>query len=264
MSASPSRLQQALARGRALVAYVTAGDPDLETSQRTVLEVARAGADVIELGVPFSDPTADGPVIQAAMQRALGGGATLGSVLELCARVRREIATPIVLFGYYNPIFVHGCARFAAAARTAGADGVLVVDLPPEEADELLLPLGAQGLDFIPLLAPTSTEERIGRALAVASGFVYYVSLTGVTGAALSDFAEADRRVGELRARTALPVAVGFGVRSPEDARRVGAFAHGVVVGSAIVKAIDEGGPTAAGALVVALKHALAEVPALS
>ncbi|HJZ87473.1 MAG TPA: tryptophan synthase subunit alpha [Polyangia bacterium] len=242
---------------RALVAYVTAGDPDLARSRELACALADAGVDVLELGVPFSDPNADGPAIQAAMGRALAAGATLAGVLELCADLRRQIATPVVLFGYYNPVFVHGCARFAAEAAAAGADGALVVDLPPEEADELLAPLRAHGLDFVPLVAPTSTEERILRAARAASGFVYYVSLTGVTGAALSDLSDVEAHVRALRSRIQLPIAVGFGVSTPADARRIGGFADAVVVGSAIVRAAERGGAAAAAELARSLKQAL-------
>jgi tryptophan synthase alpha chain len=263
-----SRLQPTFAalraRGeRALVAYVTAGDPDLQRSREVVLAACRAGADVIELGMPFSDPTADGPAIQAAMTRALASGTTLERVLELLADVRREVATPIVLFGYYNPIFVRGCEAFAQAAAAAGADGALIIDLPAEESEELAVPLRAAGLDRIPLLAPTSTEARIELALRAASGFVYYVSLTGVTGAALGAGGDVRERVLALRARTELPVAVGFGVASPDDARRVGEFADAVVVGTAIVRANEQGGAAAAGALCASLKAALRELPAV-
>jgi tryptophan synthase alpha chain len=252
-----SRISDAFAGKKALVAYVTAGDPDLARSREVVLACARSGADVIELGVPFSDPNADGPAIQAAMHRALTAKTTLRGVLELAAQVRRESAVPIVLFGYYNPIFVHGCERFAADAKASGADGVLVVDLPPEEAGELTGPLRAQGLDYVPLVAPTSTDARIDLAARVASGFIYYVSMTGVTGAALSDMDDVKTRVSSLRKRVSLPVAVGFGVTTPEEARRIASFADGVVVGSAIVRAAQKGGAEAAGKLVRELKAAL-------
>jgi tryptophan synthase alpha chain len=252
-----SRIGDAFAKQKALIAYVTAGDPDLAHSREVVLACARAGADIIELGIPFSDPNADGPAIQAAMQRALAARTSLRSVLDLCAEVRRESDVPIVLFGYYNPIFVHGCARFAADAKVVGADGVLVVDLPPEESAELVEPLRTQGLALVPMVAPTSTDARIDRAARVASEFIYYVSMTGVTGRELSDVDDVRARVEALRKRVSLPVAVGFGVTTPEDVRRVGAFADGVVVGSAIVRVAQKGGAEAAGTFVRALKAAL-------
>jgi tryptophan synthase alpha chain len=253
-----STFERLRARGeRGLVTYVTAGDPDLARSGELIRAVARAGADVVEVGVPFSDPTADGPVIQAAMQRALAAGTTLSSVLTLVGELRQDLDVPVVLFGYYNPVFVRGPARFAREARAAGADGVLVVDLPPEEAGELCGPLAAEGLDYVPLVAPTSTPARVRRALVAAAGFVYYVSLTGVTGTAIADFDDAQARVGELRQAAGLPVAVGFGITTPDDARRVGTFADAVVVGSAIVRAAERGGAVEAAALVRALKSAL-------
>jgi tryptophan synthase alpha chain len=244
-------------REPALVAYVTAGDPDLDRSYQVLAEVARAGADLIELGVPFSDPSADGPAIAAAMHRALGAGTTLDRVLELAARLRAETSAPIILFGYYNPIFVRGADRFAAAAARAGADGVLVVDLPADEAAELAGPLAAHGLDYVPLLAPTSTEARIQAAARAARGFLYYVSVTGITGANRPDPEDVRARVAVVRAHTDLPIAVGFGVSTPEDARRIGAFADAVVVGSAIVRAAEQGGAAAAGRLVRELMAAL-------
>ena len=252
-----SRIGDVFVRGKPLIAYVTAGDPDLGRSREVVLACAKNGADIIELGVPFSDPNADGPAIQAAMQRALLSKTTLAGVLKLCSEVRRESDVPIVLFGYYNPIFVRGCEKFAKDAKAAGADGVLVVDLPAEEAAELVLPLRAEGLDYIPLVAPTSTDARIDLATHIASGFIYYVSMTGVTGVALSDLDDVKIRVQALRNRVSLPVAVGFGVQTPEDAKRIASYADGVVVGSAIVRAAQQGGAEAAGALVRSLKSAI-------
>ena len=252
-----SRIGDVFARRKPLIAYVTAGDPDLARSREIVLACAQNGADIIELGVPFSDPNADGPAIQAAMQRALASKTTLAGVLQLCAEVRRESDVPIVLFGYYNPIFVRGCEAFAKDAKAAGADGVLVVDLPAEEAAELVLPLRAQGLDYVPLVAPTSTEARIDLAARVASGFIYYVSMTGVTGVQVSDLDDVRTHVQALRKRVSLPVAVGFGVQTPDDAKRIAGYADGVVVGSAIVRAAQQGGAQAAGALVKSLKSAI-------
>jgi tryptophan synthase alpha chain len=242
-----SRIADAFARARAqrrkaLVIYLTAGDPDAETSRRLLLAAARAGADVLEVGVPWSDPSADGLAIQAAMQRALKGGGGLTRTLDICRAVRAEDpAVAMVLFGYANPVFVRGPAVFAADAARAGVDGVLCVDWPPDEAGELTAELGKHQLDFIPLLAPTSTPERIRRIVPAASGFIYYVSLTGITGVKLADLEGPRRKVEEIRAAAgaALPVAVGFGIATPADARAVAAFADGVVVGSAAVKIIE-------------------------
>jgi len=239
-----SRLEGAL-RGprKGLVAYVTAGDPSQAATVDVVCACAAGGADVIELGVPFSDPSADGPVIQRAMQRALGAGGSLVRTLETVAAVRkRGVNTPIVLFGYFNPFYIRGLERAVGEAMDAGADGMLVVDLPPEEGAELHVPLRAAGLGVVPLIAPTSTPARIAAAAAAASGFVYYVALLGVTGAALGAGAlgELGGRVAAIRAATSLPIAVGFGVSGPEDAARVAEHADAVVVGSAIVRAVEE------------------------
>lgn len=262
-----SRLRDTFARCRAegraaLVAYLTFGDPDPETSVEVVAAAVAAGADVIELGVPFSDPSADGPVIQAAMQRALDAGGSLPGALRAVAALRaRGVAAPVVLFGYYNPPFVHGVERFAAEAAAAGVDAVLTVDLPLEELGELRAPLAARGVEVVPLIAPTSTPDRIARLRGLAPGFVYYVSLTGVTGAALGAAPIDPARIAELRAAADAPVAVGFGIKTPADARAVGAVADGVVVGSALVARIADG--PAAGApgrvaeLVAALRAAL-------
>ena len=189
--------------------------------------------------MPFSDPTADGPTIQAASERALKAGATLPKVLDAIRAARARTDVPIVLFGYYNPILRYGEARLAADAKAAGVDGLLVVDLPPEHAAPLLEPLRAQGLDLVPLLAPTSTPARIEAAASIAGAFVYYVSMTRVTGAAGAPLAEAAARAGELTAQTGKPVVVGFGVRDAEDVATVAARARGVVVGSAVVRAIE-------------------------
>ncbi|MBI5478692.1 MAG: tryptophan synthase subunit alpha [Deltaproteobacteria bacterium] len=223
---------------RGFVAYLTAGDPDLVTSRELVVEAWRRGADVIELGVPWSDPSADGPAIQAAMQRALGAGGSFRATLRLCEGVRRESEVPIVLFGYYNPVFVYGVDAAARDARNAGADAFLVVDLPPEEAGEVTPALAAQGLDLVPLVSPESDEARMERAAALATGFVYYVSMTGVTGASLPPLDDVRARLGRLRTRTRVPVAVGFGVRTPAQAGALAQVADGVVVGSALVQAI--------------------------
>jgi tryptophan synthase alpha chain len=243
-----SRLSGCFARARAekraaLVIYLTAHDPDGETSGRLMLAAAEAGADIIEIGVPWSDPSADGKVIQAAVHRALAKGGGLGRSLELCAALRaKNPDVGLVLFGYANPIVVMGPERFAARAKEAGADGVLCVDYPPGEDAELTSALDKQGLDFIPLLAPTSTPARIDNALAVARGFVYYVSLTGITGTALADLDEPRRQVAGIKARAggAIPVAVGFGIRTPGAAHAVASFADGVVVGSAAVEVVQQ------------------------
>ncbi|MBX3251502.1 MAG: tryptophan synthase subunit alpha [Myxococcales bacterium] len=237
------RIADAFAKAReenraALVIYLCAGDPDLDATVELTLAAAMAGADVIELGVPFSDPTADGPAIQQASERALAGGATLEGVLGVVRRVREESEIPILLFGYYNPILAYGEARLASAAADAGVDGFLVVDLPPEEAAPLLEPAFAAGREYVPLLAPTSTPDRVARAGELARGFVYYVSMTGITGAATSALGEAAERAAVLEAELGQPVAVGFGIASADDARLVASHASGVVVGSAVVRAI--------------------------
>ena len=245
-----SRIADTFARVRkqgrkALVVYLTGGDPDAETSRRLILGAAQAGADIIEVGVPWSDPSADGPAIQAAMLRALAAGGGLRSTLAICGRVRAENPElPLVLFGYANPVFVKGPRAFADAAAAAGVDGVLCVDWPPDEASELTSELRTHGLDFIPLLAPTSTEARVARVLPAASGFIYYVSLTGITGTAIADFEGPRRHVESIRAaaesRGKLPIVVGFGIKSAQDVRAVAAFADGVVVGSAAVRVIEQ------------------------
>jgi tryptophan synthase alpha chain len=247
------------AAGRpALVIYLTFGDPDPATSVEVVAAAVEAGADVIELGVPFSDPSADGPVIQAAMQRALAAGGSLPGALDAVATLRaRGVTAPVVLFGYYNPPFVYGVERFAADAAKAGVDAVLTVDLPIEELDELRAPLAAHGLGVVPLVAPTSTDDRIARLRGVAPPFVYYVSLTGVTGAALAG-AELDAgRLEAIREAGGAPVAVGFGIKTPDDARAVAAVADGVVVGSAVVARVAGGPAAGAPARVAELVRAL-------
>jgi len=241
-----SRLRDCLARAKAaklaaLVIYLTGQDPDDETSRRLMFAAAEAGADVIELGVPWSDPSADGKAIQAAIHRAIAAGGGMTKSLALCRALRQ--AHPdvgIVLFGYANPIIVMGAEAFAKAAHEAGADGVLCVDYPADEDPELTTALRQQGLDFVPLLAPTSTPVRIDVAAKAAGGFIYYVSLTGITGTALADMEEPRAKVAAIKARTGgkLPVAVGFGIRTPGAARAVASFADGVVVGSAAVEVV--------------------------
>jgi tryptophan synthase alpha chain len=225
----------------ALVAYLTFGDPDPKRSIDVIEAVCRAGADVVELGVPFSDPSADGPSIQRAMERALAAGGSIGGALDAVAELRkRGVTTPIVLFGYYNPIFVMGTEAFAARAAQAGVDAVLTVDLPIDELAELAAPLAAKGVGVIPLVAPTSTPERIARLGEVSPPFVYYITLTGVTGSRAA--APVDpARLDMIRKAAKAPVAVGFGIRTPADAARFSAIADGVVVGTAIVDRVAEG-----------------------
>ena len=227
-------------RSKALVAYLTAGDPSLEATREIILGLDRAGVDILEIGVPFSDPTADGPIIQAASHRALKGGATLSGILEMIEMVREVSETPIVLFGYYNPILSYGNERFAKKAREAGVDGLLVVDLPPEEAAELRRYTDRAGLDFISLIAPTSTDERIRKIARGAGGFLYYISITGVTGTAKPQASDIKRDVDRIRAATDLPVAVGFGISTPGQAREIAPHADGIVIGSAFVRLIEE------------------------
>ncbi|MCC7166565.1 MAG: tryptophan synthase subunit alpha [Rhodospirillales bacterium] len=227
----------------ALITFVTAGDPDYPRSRTLLQALPGAGADIIELGMPFSDPVADGPAIQAASERALKGGMTLARTLDLLREFRaQDSTTPVVLMGYANPLYAMGFERFAAQAAQAGADGVIVVDLPPEEADELRRPLTAQGIDFIGLVAPTTTEARLPTVLGCAQGFVYYVSVAGTTGMASAAASAVDRAVARLKAATTLPVAVGFGIKTPEQAAAIAATrADAVVVGSALVERIAQG-----------------------
>ena len=224
--------------GRAgLVTYLTAGDPDPDTSARLFSGLAAAGADLIEIGMPFSDPMADGPVIQEAGQRALKQGMTLRRTLALVRELRRaDDTTPIVLMGYYNPIYRYGADAFARDAVSAGVDGVIVVDLPPEEDAELTGPARAAGLDFVRLATPTSDDRRLPRIVERASGFVYYVAIAGITGTRSADAASVATAVIRLRRFTALPVAVGFGIRTPEQAAEVARAADAAVVGSSLVQ----------------------------
>jgi tryptophan synthase alpha chain len=254
-----SAFERARAEGRvALVVYLTAGHPDLDTTPRLLVAAAEAGADIVEVGVPFSDPTADGPAIQRASERALRRGTTLRGVLEVIRAARSRTDVGVLLFSYYNPILAFGEEALARAAVAAGVDGLLVVDLPPEVAGPLHAPARAAGLDFVPLLAPTSDASRVAAVARVASGFVYYVSLTGVTGATAPALDEAARRARTLSAQLGLPVAVGFGVKTPDDVARVAAHADGVVVGSALVAAVDgAASPDAAVGAVASLVSAL-------
>ncbi len=225
----------------ALVTFVTAGDPDYATSLAILKALPGAGADVIELGMPFSDPMADGPAIQASSMRALAGGQTMAKTLDMVRAFREgDATTPIVLMGYYNPIYIYGVERFVADAKAAGVDGLIVVDIPPEADDELCLPARAAGLDFIRLATPTTDDKRLPAVLANTGGFVYYVSITGITGTRAPDIAEVARNVARIKSQTPLPVAVGFGVKTPEQAAAMGKIADGVVVGSAIVSAIAD------------------------
>jgi tryptophan synthase alpha chain len=228
-------LRQAESAG--LAAYLTAGDPDLETSTRLFAGLAAAGADLIEIGMPFSDPMADGPAIQDAGQRALRAGMRLSGVLALVGRLRRDDpAIPIVLMGYYNPIYRYGVERFAGDATAAGVDGVIIVDLPPEEDAELAGPARATGLEIIRLATPTSDERRLPRVVEGAGGFLYYVAIAGITGTRSADTAAVASAVGRLRRFTDLPIAVGFGIKTPEQAAAVARAADAAVVGSALVQ----------------------------
>ena len=225
-----------------LVTYITAGDPDLARTEGILLALDRAGADVLEVGVPFSDPLADGPVIQRATERALAAGATLAGVLDMLERVRGDIRAPIVIFSYVNPILRLGTERFADRARAAGVDGVLVLDLPIEEAGDFRNMLGTRGIDTILLLSPTTTDERLQTAASLGSGFLYAISRLGVTGARDQIAAGAQDMVQRIRRVSDLPVALGFGISKPEHVREVGQWADAAVVGSALVSVIAEAG----------------------
>ena len=224
---------------KAFVAYVMAGDPDYETSREIVLGLPGAGVDVIELGVPFTDPMADGPTIQLAGQRALAGGQTLEKTLQIARDLRKiDNTTPIVLMGYYNPIYNRGVDRFLEDAKEAGIDGLIVVDLPPEEDEELCIPAQQAGLNFIRLATPTTDDKRLPKVLQNTSGFVYYVSITGITGAANAQATDVGPEVARIKASTDLPVIVGFGIKTPEASEAIASVADGAVVGSAIVERI--------------------------
>lgn len=225
----------------AFIPYLTGGDPDLETSAVLVEALAEGGADIIEVGVPFSDPIADGPVNQRAAVRALEAGATLPGILEMIARIRARIETPIVLFSYFNPLMAHGLETVAEQAAISGVDGILCVDLPPDEPDGGWRDFcQSAGVDSIYLLAPTSTPERVKVVAGASTGFVYYVSRTGVTGVQKDLTDELQREVKKIRRRVDLPLAVGFGISSPEQVSAVGKVADGVVVGSALVRLVEE------------------------
>lgn len=231
---------------KAFVSYVMAGDPNYETSLEVVKGLPGAGVDIIELGLPFTDPMADGPTIQLAGQRALEVGMTLEKTLQLAREFRKEDnTTPIVLMGYYNPIYSRGVDKFLVDAKEAGIDGLIVVDLPPEEDEELCIPAQAAGLNFIRLATPTTDDKRLPKVLQNTSGFVYYVSITGITGAAAAQATNVGPEVARIKAATDLPVIVGFGVRTPEKAEEIASIADGTVVGSAIVSEIAAGKPVA-------------------
>lgn len=224
-----------------LVTFITSGDPDYDTSVEILNGLADAGVDLIELGMPFSDPMADGPAIQVSSQRALRGGMTLTKTIQMVRDYRtRDADTPIVLMGYYNPIYIYGVDRFLKDAKEAGVDGLIMVDLPPEEEGELCLPAIEAGINFIYLTAPTTTDVRLPRVLENASGFVYYVSITGITGTRSANAADIKPHVDRIKAQTDLPVAVGFGITTPEQAADIADIADAVVVGSALVKVIAD------------------------
>jgi tryptophan synthase alpha chain len=225
----------------ALVTFVTAGDPDAATSLEILRALPQAGADVIEFGMPFTDPMADGPAIQASSLRALKAGQNMKKTLAMVAEFRKaDAVTPIVLMGYYNPIYIYGVARFLLDAKAAGVDGLIVVDLPPEEDEELCLPALKAGLNFVRLATPTTDDKRLPAVLANTSGFVYYVSITGITGMAAPDTGKVSAAVRRIKRHTALPVAVGFGVKTATHARAIAEVADGVVVGSALVDALRQ------------------------
>jgi tryptophan synthase alpha chain len=235
-----ARFAQLAKEGRsAFVTYVMAGDPDPKTSLDIIKALPKAGADVIELGIPFTDPMADGPSIQAAGLRALKAGMTLKKTLELVHAFRQDDkATPLVLMGYYNPIYIYGVDKFLADAKSAGVDGLIIVDLPPEEDTELCVPALKAGLNFIRLATPTTDDSRLPAVLANTSGFVYYVSITGITGSAAADSEVVGDAVARIKRHTDLPVCVGFGIRTPEAARAIAERANGSVVGTALVDAL--------------------------
>ena len=247
MSRIDAKFAELKAAGKkAFVSYVMAGDPDYDTALEVVKGLPGAGVDIIELGLPFTDPMADGPTIQLAGQRALAAGMTLERTLEMAREFRKgDDTTPIVLMGYYNPIYNRGVDKFLVDARAAGIDGLIVVDLPPEEDEELCIPAQAAGLNFIRLATPTTDDKRLPKVLQNTSGFVYYVAITGITGAAAAEAADVAPEVARIKAQTDLPVIVGFGIRTPETSKAIASVADGAVVGSAIVSKIAEGASVA-------------------
>lgn len=247
-----NRFAKLKAEGRAgLVTFTMAYDPDRDTAQRVLNALPAAGADIIELGIPFSDPVADGPTIQLAGQRALESGATLNGVLDMVRTFRQsDSETPIILMGYYNPVFRYGTERFVKDAVEAGVDGTILVDLPPEEVAEIQPHADAHGFAVIRLVAPTTGDARLASMLQGARGFAYYIAVAGITGAGSADLAVLEQRVKHLKSQTSLPLAVGFGVKTPEQAAAIAGFADAVVVGSALVNALHEQGEEAATTLV--------------
>jgi len=243
MSRIEQKLEYIRQRGdKALVPFLTAGDPDMKTTVDLIHALVESGADLIELGVPFSDPMADGPTIQASSERALKSGTTVAGVLEIVRDVRKSSNVPIILMGYYNPIFHYGPSRFTVDAAAAGVDGLLLVDLPPEETAEIHADMQKQGLDLITLLAPTTPDERMTVLAEKAEGYLYYVSMTGVTGSQQVDAASIESAVRRIQEKSRVQVAVGFGISTRDDAAAVSAFADAVVVGSALVKVIEAHG----------------------
>lgn len=226
---------------KALIPYIMAGDPYIKTTESLILEIERAGADILELGVPFSDPIADGPVIQRASERALKSRTTLNKIMVLIKGLRKKgVSIPVIIMTYYNIIFQYGINKFPKDAIYAGIDGVIIPDLPPEEASDFIKEARSSGLETIFLLAPTSTEERIKKVASSSTGFIYYVSMTGITGAKLKNILEVKEKIPEIRRYTDLPIAVGFGISKKEEAKKIAAWADGVIVGSALVRLIEE------------------------
>ncbi len=261
-----SRIAQTFARLKsaqrpALVTFIVAGDPDAAASAKLLEQLPAAGADIIELGMPFTDPMADGPAIQAADLRALASGMTLKKTLQMVQQFRTtNSTTPIVLMGYFNPVYAYGVEAFAAEAKAVGVDGLIIVDLPPEEDAELRGPIKAAGIDLIRLITPTTSPERLKTVVKDASGFLYYVSVAGITGTKAAAVSDVASQLAMIRQHTDLPIAVGFGIRTPDDARSMGTVADAVVVGSALVEEIAAGGDLVAkvSALAMALKPAKA------
>ncbi len=224
----------------ALVTYIMAGDPDINTSQEIVNKLAEAGADIIELGMAFSDPMADGPIIEAAGHRALKNGLTLEKTLNMVENFRQHNnETPIILMGYYNPIYIYGVEKFLQKAKRVGVDGLLIVDLPSEEDEELCVPALEKNISFIRLVTPTTDNIRLKTILKNSSGFIYYVSMTGITGANINDYEKVSKNVTEIKQQTDLPVVVGFGIKTAQDAQKIAQYSDGVVVGTVLVRAIE-------------------------
>ena len=225
---------------KALITYIMAGDPNIDTTETLITTIEKAGGDILELGVPFSDPMADGPTIQMASERSLKSGTTLKKVMALVKRGRKKgVSIPVIIMTYYNIIFQYGIDKFPQDAVSSGIDGVIIPDLPPEEASEFIKESKDAGLDIIFLLAPTSTEDRIKMITSVGAGFIYYVSMTGITGARLNNITDIKGKISEIRRHTGLPIAVGFGISTDEEAKRIAKWADGVIIGSALVKIIE-------------------------